>query len=623
MDNVDIENTFNAALYTIQIGLNSIKNIDNEIKVNEPSLIEKPFSLINTENNILPAEVSVYTGGMFKTINESIIALFNFLRKSNIVNILVDSAYGIILILELNPEEQTPYYSFNGESVYEFVDNNSSKEFNFNGASFPIKNIILKLNFISNSLSSDNVKSLEIYDSNNEVYKLEKFLTNRDEWIEECYAQSLLSLDSSKYFDPVCPFILYAGEIKDSKQDEYEGVKQITPTQNFIISKSIISKIYFMCSDAANRIKTQNNLEIEDDVSASFFNTINQFLKHSDSKIYWEKKLLNSSYYSDTPNARINILYNLFPNKDYNYLKNIQLFTKFIFLKKTIETVYGIPETPSFFSNQINKQCYFGIIAMQFVENSEFSECVEEPLTDINRLIKNVTAEYELARAMSFGFFHNDLHYQNVLFQKNRKFYYKDYDGRSIIIDWGRFELISKDIQNKVVKSINDLLKIFKIINSDLNFTISTNFNCFFNRNLLTPQLQEMYTLYANSRSKFVLDLNKKANQYINFWDKIRITTYNELLSFIKSKSKTFNSLQLKPIETGWLGIPQIISNITSSKIESSNVLETIPTIKGGKYKKFVKKGTKKSKHNTKKNIKNKIIKKKTNKRKRRTNKKF
>ena len=134
MESVETENNFDAALYTIQIGLDSIKNIYDEMRDIKPLLVENPFTLIDTQNNILPAEVSVYRGGMFKTIDEPIMALFNFLRKSNIVNILVDSAFGIVLILELKPEEQTPYYGFNGESVYDFVNKNPSSDFNFNKA---------------------------------------------------------------------------------------------------------------------------------------------------------------------------------------------------------------------------------------------------------------------------------------------------------------------------------------------------------------------------------------------------------------------------------------------------------------------------------------------------------
>ena len=632
MESVETENNFDAALYTIQIGLDSIKNIYDEMRDIKPLLVEKPFTLIDTQNNILPAEVSVYRGGMFKTIDEPIMALFNFLRKSNIVNILVDSAFGIVLILELKPEEQTPYYGFNGESVYDFVNKNPSSDFNFNKASFPIKNIILKLSFISNFQTEDN-KILEIYDSNNQRYSLDKYMTTRSEWIEECYVQALLSLDSSKYFDPVSPFVLYTGDIKNSKQDEYEGLKQITPTQNFIISKSIISKIYLMCSEAANKFKIQNNLEIDDEVSASLFNYINQFLQNEDSKIYWEKKQLDINAYSENPKARINILYNLFPNKDYNYLKKIQLFSRFSYFKKIIETVYGIPETPSFFNNQNSNQSYFGLIAMQFVENSVFGACLSDskyetnPLIKNDILIKNVTGQYELARSMSFGFFHNDLHYQNVLFQKNRKFYYKDYDGRSLIIDWGRFKLISKDVQNQIIKNIGNLREIYKIIFSNLKFQISENFNCYFSRELLNPELEKSYNLYATSRANFVLDLNKKANQYINFWDKIRVVTYNDFLSFVKSKSKTFDSLQLKPSESGWLGITGIISNLTSSNTQSSNVLETIPTIKGGKNKNVIKKNTKKTLYKKRNNKKNKTKTNKKNKtktnKKRRTHKKF
>ena len=632
MESVETENNFDAALYTIQIGLDSIKNIYDEMRDSKPLLVEKPFTLIDTQNNILPAEVSVYRGGMFKTIDEPIMALFNFLRKSNIVNILVDSAFGIVLILELKPEEQTPYYGFNGESVYDFVNKNPSSDFNFNKASFPIKNIILKLSFISNFQTEDN-KILEIYDSNNQRYSLDKYMTTRSEWIEECYVQALLSLDSSKYFDPVSPFVLYTGDIKNSKQDEYEGLKQITPTQNFIISKSIISKIYLMCSEAANKFKIQNNLEIDDEVSASLFNYINQFLQNEDSKIYWEKKQLDINAYSENPKARINILYNLFPNKDYNYLKKIQLFSRFSYFKKIIETVYGIPETPSFFNNQNSNQSYFGLIAMQFVENSVFGACLSDskyetnPLIKNDILIKNVTGQYELARSMSFGFFHNDLHYQNVLFQKNRKFYYKDYDGRSLIIDWGRFKLISKDVQNQIIKNIGNLREIYKIIFSNLKFQISENFNCYFSRELLNPELEKSYNLYATSRANFVLDLNKKANQYINFWDKIRVVTYNDFLSFVKSKSKTFDSLQLKPSESGWLGITGIISNLTSSNTQSSNVLETIPTIKGGKNKNVIKKNTKKTLYKKRNNKKNKTKTNKKNKtktnKKRRTHKKF
>ena len=632
MESVETENNFDAALYTIQIGLDSIKNIYDEMRDIKPLLVEKPFTLIDTQNNILPAEVSVYRGGMFKTIDEPIMALFNFLRKSNIVNILVDSAFGIVLILELKPEEQTPYYGFNGESVYDFVNKNPSSDFNFNKASFPIKNIILKLSFISNFQTEDN-KILKIYDSNNQRYSLDKYMTTRSEWIEECYVQALLSLDSSKYFDPVSPFVLYTGDIKNSKQDEYEGLKQITPTQNFIISKSIISKIYLMCSEAANKVKIQNNLEIDDEVSASLFNYINQFLQNEDSKIYWEKKQLDINAYSENPKARINILYNLFPNKDYNYLKKIQLFSRFSYFKKIIETVYGIPETPSFFNNQNSNQSYFGLIAMQFVENSVFGACLSDskyetnPLIKNDILIKNVTGQYELARSMSFGFFHNDLHYQNVLFQKNRKFYYKDYDGRSLIIDWGRFKLISKDVQNQIIKNIGNLREIYKIIFSNLKFQISENFNCYFSRELLNPELEKSYNLYATSRANFVLDLNKKANQYINFWDKIRVVTYNDFLSFVKSKSKTFDSLQLKPSESGWLGITGIISNLTSSNTQSSNVLETIPTIKGGKNKNVIKKNTKKTLYKKRNNKKNKTKTNKKNKtktnKKRRTHKKF
>ena len=633
MESVETENNFDAALYTIQIGLDSIKNIYDEMRDIKPLLVEKPFTLIDTQNNILPAEVSVYRGGMFKTIDEPIMALFNFLRKSNIVNILVDSAFGIVLILELKPEEQTPYYGFNGESVYDFVNKNPSSDFNFNEASFPIKNIILKLSFISNFQTEDN-KILKIYDSNNQRYSLDKYMTTRSEWIEECYVQALLSLDSSKYFDPVSPFVLYTGDIKNSKQDEYEGLKQITPTQNFIISKSIISKIYLMCSEAANKVKIQNNLEIDDEVSASLFNYINQFLQNEEeSKPIWEKKQLDINAYSENPKARINILYNLFPNKDYNYLKKIQLFTRFSYFKKIIETVYGIPETPSFFNNQNSNQSYFGLIAMQFVENSVFGACLSDskyntnPLIKNDILIKNVTGQYELARSMSFGFFHNDLHYQNVLFQKNRKFYYKDYDGRSLIIDWGRFKLISKDVQNQIIKKIGNLREIYKIIFSNLEFQISENFNCYFSSQLLNPELEKLYNLYATSRANFVLDLNKKANQYINFWDKIRVVTYNDFLSFVKSKSKTFDSLQLKPSESGWLGITGIISNLTSSNTQSSNVLETIPTIKGGKNKNVIKKNTKKTLYKKRNNKKNKTKTNKKNKtktnKKRRTHKKF
>ena len=91
MENVDTEDTFNAALHTIQIGLNSITNLDNKTREVTKPFVEKPYTLINTKNDILPAEVSVYTGGMFKTIDEPIIALLNFLGKSKIINILVDA----------------------------------------------------------------------------------------------------------------------------------------------------------------------------------------------------------------------------------------------------------------------------------------------------------------------------------------------------------------------------------------------------------------------------------------------------------------------------------------------------------------------------------------------------